>query len=831
MRLHAKVLLVVIPLAVLPLLVLGVLAYQQLLSTGVERTNSQMTTLMDQFAQNFKVRTAVAEANIKLFADASLVRAYAVTEDDEERYVLMLPSLLKLFNSYLRAYPAYYEIRFLLPDGFEDARATLRPIPNATEEEGDTPFFQSLTRSDGEIFSRVFTNPDNDQISLQVARPLRLINVATDDPLSTVPRLRGYLVVTVDLDFVAEQISANRIGQHGHTLVVDGSGKILFHPDPDRVGADLSADLLEAIQHRDAGDRHRRVAYEDDHALLTTRRIHEDLLLVGILPESELVQEGRDLGMTVAWVTIWTIVLTVVALLIAINLLMVRPLKHLVRAVGEIGGGNLTPDIALSSRDELGQLALSFQDMGRSLERSRQKIERLAYHDSLTGLPNRLLFREYLQHMIALARRENNKMAVLFLDLDNFKRVNDTLGHQIGDRLLKEMAGRLQSVLRAEDFVYQDSFEETSELLARLGGDEFIILLPKVNDSHDAAKVAARILEIMSEPFRFDGHELYNGTSIGITLFPNDGMEVNDLIKRADIAMYHAKEQGRNNFQFYSASYNLATSEHLSLEGRLRRALDDGQLELHYQPQVQAGTGRIVGVEALLRWCDPEHGIVFPDQFIPIAEDSGLILQIGEWVLYEACRQNQAWKAAGLPPVFVSVNVSGIQMQRQDLGAVVSRALSETGMEAALLELEVTESTLMSVKQAVIDDLTALRLQGVTVSLDDFGTGYSSLNRLRELPIGKLKIDRSFVQDMVMNPQDAAIVSAILFIAKSLALQTTAEGVETPAQVTRLTEDGCDLLQGYLLSRPLPAAEVTELLRENLRNPWLPGAAGAVAHN
>ena len=829
MRLHAKIVLVVIPLAVVPLLVLGWLAYEQLRSTGVERASSQLTTLMDQLARNVQVRTAVAEANVKLFADSSLMRSYALTDDEEERYALMLPSLLKLFKSYLRAYPDYYEIRFLLPDGFEDARATLTAIPNATEEEEDTVFFKRLAQFKGEIFSRVLTNPDNGEISLQVARPLQLINNATDDPLSTQPKLRGFLVVTMDLGFVAEQIAANRIGHRGHTLVIDRSGKIVFHPDPSQVGGYLPAKLMETVQSFTDAQRQYRAAYEDDHAVLATRRIHEDLLLIGILPESELIEESRDLGATVAWVTVVTVILTITALLYAMHFLMVRPLKHLVRAAGEISNGNLTPDIPLTSRDEIGQLALSFQGMGRNLEKSRQKIERLAYHDSLTGLPNRLLFREYLQHMIALARRETNKMAVLFLDLDNFKRVNDTLGHQVGDQLLKEMAARLMSILRAEDFVHRETYQETSEVLARLGGDEFIILLPKINESHDAAKVASRILEVMEEPFRFDGHELYNGTSIGITLFPDDGTEVNDLIKRADVAMYHAKEQGRNNFQFYSASYNLATSEHLSLESRLRRALDNHELELYYQPQVRTETGRIVGLEALLRWNDPEYGIVYPDQFIPIAEDSGLILPIGEWVLYEACRQIQAWNAKGLPRVFVSINVSGIQLQRQELTPVVDQALAESGLEPALLELEVTETILMKVKKEVIDDLGALQEKGLTISLDDFGTGYSSLNRLRELPIGKLKIDRSFVQGMVEDAQDAAIVSAILFIAKSLGLQTTAEGVETPEQAVRLAESGCDYLQGYLLSRPIPAADMAELLTDDMINtrskPTISGAS------
>ncbi len=815
MRLHAKILLVVIPLTVAPLLILGGLAYQQLQSTAEQRTYSQLTTLMDQLATNFRVRTTVAEANSQLFAESSLMRSYALTEDEEERYILMLPSLLKLFKSYLRAYPDYYEIRFLLPDGYEDARATLAPIPNFTEEEGDTPFFRSLSRSEGESFSRVMTNPDNGEVSLQVARRMNLINAATDDPLSTQPRLRGYLVVTMSLDFLAEQVATNRVGESGYALVVDHAGKILFHPESSRRGSSLSSEHLSMIERSSADQRRHYVAYNGVSASFLARPIHQDLWLVGVLPESEVKKDGRELGKTLTWVTVGTIFVTLSALLVAINTLMVRPLKKLLSAVGAIRDGNLTPDIALSSRDELGQLVQSFQDMGRSLHKSRQKIEHLAYHDSLTGLPNRLLFREFLQHMIALARRESNKMAVLFLDLDNFKRVNDTLGHQIGDQLLEEMAVRLKSALRAEDFVYKESYEETSEVLARLGGDEFIILLPKVDDSRDAAKVASRILEMMREPFRIDGHELYNSTSIGITLFPNDGTEVNDLIKRADVAMYHAKEQGRNNYQFYSAAYSLATSEHLSLEARLRRALDSNELELYYQPQLHAGGREIVGVEALLRWNDPEQGIVLPDRFIPLAEDSGLILQIGEWVLQEACRQAYVWNAPGTRRIFVSVNVSGVQLQRQELGAVVDQALAGAGLEPGLLELEITESVLMTVKQEVVDDLATLQARGVTISLDDFGTGYSSLSRLRELPIDKLKIDRTFVNGMSTNSQDAAIVSAILFIAKSLGLQTTAEGVETPEQMDSLKKEECSLVQGFLLGRPMPASAMTELLDQD----------------
>jgi diguanylate cyclase (GGDEF)-like protein len=816
MRLHVKLLLVVLPLAVLPLLMLGWLAYQQLHDTGRERAIGQMTTLLEQMGRNVRVRTDVARANVRLFAESSLMRSYALTEDEEERYVLMLPSLLRLYKSYLQAYPDYYEIRFLLPDGYEDARATLEPLANVLDEEGDTPLFRELASSRAEITSRVMRNPDNGEISLQVGRPIRLINVAVDDPLRTEPRLRGYLVVTMSLDFFAAEVRENRIGRAGRLFVVDDAGKILFHRDRGREGATLPQTLLDQIRANVDGAAPFLVSHEGRPALFAVRRVHEGLNLVAYLPESELLADSRTLGSTVAWITLVTMLLSASLMVLAINLLMIRPVKRLIWAVGEIGQGNLTPEMGLSSADELGQLASRFGEMGEKLQASKRKIERLAYHDTLTGLPNRLLFREYLQHMIALARREGHKMAVLFLDLDNFKRVNDTLGHQVGDRLLQEMAKRLQSILRAEDFVFKDYYEGTSEVLARLGGDEFIILLPRIQSSHDAAKVAGRILEVMKEAFRFDGHELYNGTSIGITLYPEDGTDAGDLVKRADVAMYHAKEEGRNNFQFYSASYNLVTSEHLSLESRLRRAVLNGELELHFQPQVHMASGRVAGLETLLRWRDPERGLIGPSDFIPIAEDSGLIVPIGEWVLREACRQNRAWQAMGLPEVFVSVNVSTIQLQRQDMGELIGGILDETGLQARWLEIEVTETTFMKLKPDVVDALRALESQGLTVSLDDFGTGYSSLNRLRGLPIGKLKIDRCFVEQMVGDAQDDAIVSAMLFLAKGLGLTTTAEGVETVGQAKRLIEGGCDLLQGYLLGRPVGAEQVPRLLRDGL---------------
>ena len=778
---------------------------------GIERSYSELTNLIDQLASNFIVRENVAKANIKLFSSSSLMKTYALEDDEEERYTLITPSLLKLFKSYIRAYPEYDEIKYLLPDGYEDARATNNLITNAYEEELTTPFFQFIKNTDADIVSRVLTNPDNGKLSLQVARPLRLINPATEDPINAQPSLRGFMVVTMSLDFIEKQVTDTHIGKTGYVFVIDNKGKILFHKNPLSIGKYLSGDTLSKITEMDHVTP-LSAGYEESEAYFSVRRLHSDILLVGFLPVTELHADTQKLAEAVTWIIVVTIIITVFALLVSVNSVITLPLKLIIDGIKDIGKGNLTPSINLSRQDEFGQLAKSFQKMAESLNNSRQKIEHLAYHDSLTGLPNRLLFTEYLEHMIALAHRENNKMALLFLDLDNFKRVNDTLGHNTGDKLLKSTAERLQSILRKEDFLYKQSSAQSTEVLARLGGDEFIILLPKITGSSDAVKVATRILNTMKESFDIEDKQIFTGTSIGITLFPADGNTVDDLVKRADSAMYHAKKLGRNNFQFYSSAFNLETFELLSIENRLRQALENDGLELHYQPLVDAKSGIIKGHEALLRWRDSDHGLIAPSQFIPVAEDSGLILPIGEWVLNEACKQNQAWQKYTETPLFIAVNVSAYQLQRQNFSDVVNLALTKSGMNPVLLELEVTESVLMDTNELVIGYLETLRSLGVSISLDDFGTGYSSLNRLKKLPIDKLKIDQSFVNDMIDNPDNSAIVAAILSLANILSLQTTAEGVEDIEQAKALMSHGCDFLQGFLFSKPQPPAEAKEII-------------------
>ena len=433
---------------------------------------------------------------------------------------------------------------------------------------------------------------------------------------------------------------------------------------------------------------------------------------------------------------------------------------------------------------------------------AEERIQYLAYYDALTGLPNRTLLKDRLSKALASARRQKDKVALLFLDLDRFKHINDSLGHSVGDLLLQDVAERLKRSAREQDTV------------ARLAGDEFLIVLTDVKNIHDAAVAAERFMDAMTAEFVVQGHPLSISCSLGISIFPEHGAEDEILIKNADAAMYCAKDYGRDNFRFFTEDMNAQVVERLTLESSLRLALDKKELFLVYQPQMDIGTGRITGLEALLRWQHPELGLVPPDKFIRIAENSGLIMPIGEWVLRTACSQARKWQDEGLPAVPVAVNVSAVQFRQEGFRELIRRVLHETGLAPQYLELELTESLLLSNADVRFLVLQELKAMGLKLAIDDFGTGYSSFSYLKHFPVSKLKIDRSFVRDVALNPDDAAITTAIISMAKSLNLKVTAEGVENEAQMSFLRAHHCDEIQGYYFSKPLSTDEVFDRLRD-----------------
>ena len=452
------------------------------------------------------------------------------------------------------------------------------------------------------------------------------------------------------------------------------------------------------------------------------------------------------------------------------------------------------------------QLRAQQENLEREIDerkRAEETIRHQAHHDALTGLPNRVLLMDRLTQALAQARRHEQIVALMFLDLDEFKVVNDTAGHELGDELLEAVADRIKPLLREGD------------TFARLGGDEFALLLPAVGHMDGIAEVARRILGSLREPHLLGGREFHVPTSIGISIFPNDGEDAETLLRNADIAMYRAKDGGKDRFQLFKPAMTIDLEERVTIENDLRAAMERDEFVLHYQPQVNFNTGRVVGVEALIRWQHPDRGLVAPMEFIPVAEAIGLIRPLGEWVLRTACAQAKAWQEAGLPPLRIAVNLAARQFQQPDLPEMVSKVLEEAGLAPQWLELEITESTAMRDAEFTTLALNRLKEMGVGVSIDDFGTGYSSLGYLKRFPVNEVKIDHSFVDDIISDPDDSAIVATIIGLARILNLRVVAEGVETAEQRTFLEEMECNDMQGFLFSKPVPAEEFEKILERS----------------
>ena len=462
----------------------------------------------------------------------------------------------------------------------------------------------------------------------------------------------------------------------------------------------------------------------------------------------------------------------------------------------------------------LAEKSLHLEKTLRTHKEAEQSLVQVTNYDVLTGLPNRFLFLDRLGHAISRSARNHRMVAVLLLDIDNFKTINDTLGHTHGDLLLQDVADRLRCCVLEDD------------TLARIGGDEFAIVLEGVSEIEEIAAIAQKIMAIYSLPFAPSGQEIYVTPSMGITIYPMDGHDSDSLLKNADAAMYSAKEYGRNHFRFYTTDMNALAIERFAMEGALRRAIEREEFILHYQPQVDIKSGRVIGVEALLRWNHPERGLVAPNEFIPLLEGNNLILPVGEWVLRTACAQSRAWLDAGLPPLRMAVNLSARQFRQDNLVELIDSILRETGISPQQLELELTEGLLMENTSKTSAILGQLKSRGVLVAIDDFGTGYSSLSYLKRFPIDRLKIDRSFVRDIITDSNDAAIAVAVISLGRSLGLSVIAEGVESEEQLEFLGVQKCDEYQGFHFSYPVPPEEIVGLFKPE--KPFLAAQAAEI---
>ncbi len=550
------------------------------------------------------------------------------------------------------------------------------------------------------------------------------------------------------------------------------------------------------------GDRKRELL-----AALDDQRGRMDELLVGqITPliARTLSQPDQNAHSLISRAMLYLLVMSGVGIVVgggAAVLLarrIVNPILDVAAGAAAIGGGELEHRIEIDSEDEIGRLAKSINRMAEDRQQTEMVLREMAHHDALTKLPNRTLFGMRLVEALDYARRIDRMVAIHLLDLDRFKEINDTLGHIAGDMLLQQVSQRLVKCVRKSDTV------------ARLGGDEFAVIQTNLLYQNDISVLAGRLNDALSAPFDLDGESIYTGTSIGITIYPHDGTEADKLLKNADLALYRAKQEGRSTFQLYDPQMNAEIQTRKAMEQDLRQALDHGALFLHYQPQIEIASGRIVGAEALVRWRHPVHGMVPPATFVPVAEQSGLIERLTETVLLDACKQAKSWQEAGLPPLQVSVNLSPADFKRKNVVPMVVATLEESRLDPACLELEITEGMVMSSAESVIATLDQLHALGVELAIDDFGTGFSSMSYLKRFPVDRLKIDQTFVRDIPGNSEDASITNVIINLGHSLGLKVVAEGVESEEQLEFLRNSECDEAQGYCISRPLSASAFAE---------------------
>lgn len=816
MRLKPKLLSLLIPLLLIPLLGMAWVAYVQMHEQTKEKIERELSTLLNQLKMHSMAMMTTAEANLDLFANSSQLHTYLLNKSETERYSLLQPSLLRLFSSYQVAYPEYYEIRILLPDGYEDTRSAKGQYANIIDDESGTELFLEMQGNQDKVISSYQENVDDGRFVLYVGKAIKLRD-AGQDPILSKPLLRGYLVLTVDLKSISDLVTKGMYGVENGLFVIDRYGVIRMHADATRVGTSLASDVVNALQ--DIGESNAEYVglMDGERSHFQAAKVSDNLWLVAAYPESQLRANADLLARTVAGITLLAVIILVAASFWFMNAVFIRPVQKLSAAARQVREGNLRVELDVKSGDEIGDLAKAFDEMGEGLYASQEQIRFHAYHDNLTGLPNRFMFREHLEQAVTHAKHYNEMLGVLFADVDGFKRVNDTLGHHAGDELLKAISERVRSVVRSKDLMGRaGDLAPDMNVVSRIGGDEFVILVTQMEYPVEAGKIAQRIVDVISKPFMISGQEIYIGISIGIAVLPADTDTAEDLLRHSDVAMFHAKAAGKNNFQFYSRAMNAVATNTLALESRLHKAMERDELFLVYQPKIDLRSGRTVGVEALIRWNHPEEGMIPPDVFIPVAEEVGMINAIGEWVLRNACQQVRAWEQTIACDLIVAVNISSHQIANQHFSATVQKIIHEAGLSPWHLDFEMTETAVMQMETNVDAAFQMIRDLGISISLDDFGTGYSSLSHLRRFPINFLKIDRSFVNEVLTNIDDRAIVSAIIGMAQNLGLQVVAEGVETQEQANFLREKGCDFAQGYFFGRPMSPENILTHLHNEL---------------
>lgn len=756
MKLQPKFATVVIPLVVIPLLLAGWLIHQHYAAYLQTSTRQQLALLVEPARQYLSLSRAEATR-----LGQSLQQAL------QQRGEATIDATVEIWQ---RTHPTVLQVDLVSAEGKMLARSTPLSDALAPVELQNDGYVIEANNSGTPLLRNLQTLHDNDTTAvLTLTLPLQSLQDFFD---STRRQNQTLLYLT---DARHRWLSAPPIGNAAFFL--------------ENPGAD-------------------RITVDGTEFFVLQESLSSNLKLIGLVPVTGIQRHLEELDYALSILAVLTALVSLLILQRALKRWVSSPLTRMHQVTEAIVHGDLNQTLDLSSDDEFSDLARTFNLMREHLQHSSRQIEELAYFDTLTGLPNKVNSIEAMQGMITHGRNTGSQLAILLLDLDNFKNINDGLGHQLGDHLLMQVGGRLKECIRSHDMMQRHplaDLPDDSQLLARLGGDEFSLVLSNLHSPDQAAKVAARILGKLAQPFHLQDHEVCIGASIGISIFPKDGQTPEQLLKNADVAMYAAKAKGKNNFQFFDARMEKSMTERLALEASMRAGLENGEFLLHYQPKVPVLGQNRIEFEALMRWQHPEKGMISPGVFIPLAEETGYIKQLGDWALETACQQIEQWNLLGIPNLSVSVNLSPVQLNYSNSLLTIDRCLQKMNIRPEQLEVEITESGIMQDESKAIDLLLQFKERGIRIALDDFGTGYSSLAYLRRFPIDTLKIDRTFISDLEQDEESVLMLESIINLASKLKLGIVAEGIETEQQLSILRRLGCQTAQGFYFARPTVA--------------------------
>jgi len=813
MKLRGKILTLLIPISIIPLLLVGGISYLFIQTNVKKITSSQLKTEMSQVADYIAYSIKTVNANMVLFTQNELFKKY-IASPNMVQHQTIKPLLISKFQKFQKVYPDYYDIRIYSKEGNETARviSDLKPVQDRSKIIS-TLIRSRLDRLSGFVQSK--SGRSLDFFEIQEVRPRLFSQKSIVKPLS----FYSYFFIAVDFSSIKSILKKSNIENDAYFYIVNGKGKILFKTGKKNTGhspfagearanqSNMEKSLIKTIISSRVSHLEKYRFYDDKHSVYAGyQRLPDGFFLIGLIPVKSLDFPGLELSHYFLWILLWVALIASLLIFFHVNRVLINPIQLLRKQIKQIKEGDFRFENRLYGNDEIAELSDDFKSMSDALAKSAERVNSLAYYDPLTGLANRTTFQIQISKAINHCQRMDTSLALLYIDIDDFKYVNDVYGHHIGDNLLKEAAIRLEDCLRSVDYIsrQEKDYEDwTNDMVVRLGGDEFTVILNDVLQAHQVSIIAQRIVKSLSTPFIMGDSELTLSASIGIAMFPMDGQTSDQLIKSADLAMYEAKQKGKNNFHFFTSALDAAVTKRLELENDLQIALEHGQFFVVYQPKVDANNGLVKSIEALVRWQHPEKGLIFPSQFIPVAEDTRKIIDIGAIVLQKTCKQIKYWRKNNINNLTVSVNLSAVQLVTIDMFMLIKQNLEKYQIPTGALGIEISENLLAKDVNKSIDVLNKIKQLGVNIALDDFGSGFSSLSYLGKWPIDTLKIDRSFILEIENNFESQMVMKAIVALAKALSLKIVAEGVETISQLQLVRHYKCDLIQGYLFSKPV----------------------------